>query len=40
MEGVSNKEECHHENDKASHFILDRVAVVKLLLSSLGIKDV
>ena len=40
MKGVGNKKECHHKNDKASHFILDGVAVVKLLLPSLGVKDV
>ena len=40
MKGVGNKKECHHENDKASHFVLDGVAVVKLLLPSLGVKDV
>ena len=40
MEGVGNKEECHHENDKASHFILDRVAAIKLLLAGFGVKDV
>ena len=40
MKGVGNKKECHHENDKASHFILDRVAAINLLLTGLGIKDV
>lgn len=40
MEGVGNKEECHHENDKASHFILARVAAIKLLLAGFGVKDV
>lgn len=40
MEGVGNEEKRHHENDKASHFILDRVAAIHLLLTGLGIKDV
>ena len=40
MEGVGNKEESHHEDDKTSYFILGRVVYVKLLLTSLGVKDI
>lgn len=40
MEGVGDKEECHHEDDKASYFILDWVVVVELLLSGLCVKEV
>ena len=40
VEGVGNKEEGHHEDDKPGYFILDRVATVQFLLPSLGVKDI